>query len=455
VIEILREGEPGFDERLAAIEGRAEAEGTGPETAVRRILADVRRRGDAALAELTKRFDGVDVASRLEIPQAELRAAKRALPREARRALELAAERIRDYHERQVQPGWSYREAGGFRLGQKVDPLERVGVYVPGGRASYPSSVLMNVIPAKVAGVGEVIAVSPPAPAEGSYAAVLAAAAIAGVTRFFRVGGAQAVAALAYGTESIPRVDKIVGPGNVYVQTAKRLVFGRVGIDNFAGASEVLVVADRSANPRWVAADLLSQAEHDEMASAVCVTDSAPFARALAVAIGEQLERLPRREIAAESVRRYGAIFVVRGRRRMIELANRIAPEHLELAVEDPNEWLPKIRHAGAIFLGSFAPEPFGDYLAGPNHVLPTGGTARFGSPLGVYDFVKRTSLIEGSPKAVRELGPAVVTLARLEGLEAHARAIEVRVAEKGTVPGEKGTVPFSGTTTKRRRKRG
>ena len=426
MIAIFREGEPGFEERLRAIEARAEAEEAGPEATVREVIAAVRKNGDRALRELTLRFDGVDVGS-LEIPRSELLAAKRALPRADRRALELAASRIRAFHERQKAKGWRYRDRSGLLLGQKIEPLDRVGVYVPGGRGAYPSSVLMNVVPAKVAGVGEVIAVSPPSPAEGSYAAVLAAAAIAGVTRFFRVGGAQAVAALAYGTESIPRVDKIVGPGNVWVQTAKRLVFGRDGIDNFAGASEVLVIADRHANPVWVAADLLSQAEHDPTASSVCVTDSAKLAERIAEEVAAQLASLPRRDVATESLRRYGGVFVVRGRAAMTELANRLAPEHLELAVANPEAWLPKIRHAGAIFMGGYAPEPVGDYLAGPNHVLPTGGTARFGSPLGVYDFVKKTSIIGGTAKALAELGPEIARLARLEGLEAHARAVEVR----------------------------
>ncbi|MGH7858044.1 MAG: histidinol dehydrogenase, partial [Candidatus Binatia bacterium] len=298
---------------------------------------------------------------------------------------------------------------------------------------AYPSSVLMNVVPAKVAGVGEVIAVSPPSPAEGSVQAVLAAAAIAGVDRFFQVGGAQAIAALAFGTETIPRVDKIVGPGNLYVQTAKRIVFGmgRVGIDNFAGASEVLVVADRTANPAWVAADLLSQAEHDSSASAVCVTDSASLAESVAAEVGRQLASLPRREIAAQALGRFGGIFVVASIRQAIGIVNEIAPEHLELAVAKPEGWLAEVRHAGAIFLGSHAPEPLGDYLAGPNHVLPTGATARFGSPLGVYDFVKRTSVIGGSPKALARLGPDVATLARLEGLDGHARAVEIRLGKK------------------------
>ena len=427
-IEIFRAGTAEFAERLQAIAERAAAQDGDVEPVVREILRQVRVGGDRALVEATLRFDRVDVGGNLEISRRELRSAEESLEAGARRALRLAARRIREFHRRQVQKGWRYRDSAGLVLGQKVGPLERVGVYVPGGRASYPSSVLMNVIPAKVAGVGEVIAVSPPSPMEGSYPAVLAAASIAGVDRFFRVGGAQAVAALAYGTESIPRVDKIVGPGNVFVQTAKRLVFGRVGIDNFAAASEVLVVADRSANPEWVAADLLSQAEHDEMASAVCVTSVPALAESVASEVERQLARLPRRETAARALARFGGIFVVDGVRQAIEVANTIAPEHLELAVERPENWLAGVRHAGAVFLGSHVPEALGDYLAGPNHVLPTGATARFGSPLGVYDFVKRTSIIGGSERALRRLGPAVVRLAELEGLEAHARSVKVRL---------------------------
>ena len=427
-VPVLRVGEPGFDERLRAIAERVSAPDADVEPTVRAILADVRARGDGALSEATRRFDGVDLEGRIEISREELRAAEASLDAGTRRALRFAARRIRDFHKRQVQKGWRYRDALGLVLGQKVDPLDRVGIYVPGGRASYPSSVLMNAIPAKVAGVGELIAVSPPSPMEGSYPAVLAAAAIAGVDRFFRVGGAQAVAALAYGTETVPRVDKIVGPGNVYVQTAKRLVFGLVGIDNFAGASEVLVIADRSTKPEWVAADLLSQAEHDELASAVCVTTSAAVADAVRIELERQLGSLPRRETAERSLRRFGAIFVVDGMRQATDVANRIAPEHLELAVERPERWLAGIRHAGAIFLGSHAPEAVGDYVAGPNHVLPTGATARFGSPLGVYDFIKRTSIIGVTPKALRRLGPAVVQLAEIEGLEAHARSVKVRL---------------------------
>jgi histidinol dehydrogenase len=427
-IEIYRAGEAAFEDRLRAIAERAVGDDAGVESAVRKILAEVRTRGDRALIETTSRFDGVDVSAGLEIPRRELAAAEAGLDPGARRALRLAARRIRDFHRHQIQTGWRYRDPTGLVLGQKVEPLERVGVYVPGGRAAYPSSVLMNVIPAKVAGVAEVIAVSPPSPTEGNYLAVLAASSIAGVDRFFRVGGAQAVAALAYGTETVPPVDKIVGPGNVYVQTAKRLVFGRVGIDNFAAASEVLVVADRSATPQWVAADLLSQAEHDELASAVCVTDESELAEAVAGEVERQLTALPRRETAAKALGRFGGIFVVDGMARAIEVANRIAPEHLELAIERPEKWLPKVRHAGAVFLGSHVPESLGDYVAGPNHVLPTGATARFGSPLGVYDFIKRTSIIGGTERALRRLGPAVVRLAELEGLEAHARAVKVRL---------------------------
>ena len=430
-LPILRVGRPGYEERLRAIADRVSAGDAEVEPIVREILADVRRGGDQALVEATRRFDGADVEGRLEISREELEAAEATIDPAARRALKLAARRIRDFHKRQVQKGWRYRDPVGLVLGQKVDPLERVGVYVPGGRASYPSSVLMNVIPAKVAGVDEVIAVSPPSPMEGSYPAVLAAASIAGVDRFFRVGGAQAVAALAFGTKSVPRVDKIVGPGNVWVQTAKRLVFGFVGIDNFAGASEVLVIADRSTKAEWIAADLLSQAEHDELASAVCVTASEAVADAVHAEVVRQLALLPRRETAERSLARFGAIFVVDGMRQAVEIANTIAPEHLELAVEKPERWLPAIRHAGAVFLGPYAPEAIGDYLAGPNHVLPTGATARFGSPLGVYDFIKRTSIIGGTERALRRLGPAVVQLAELEGLEAHARSVKVRLRSK------------------------
>ena len=431
VIGIFRQGEDEFDERLRAIARRSENDDPVAEASVREIVELVRDGGDREVRRWTARFDRDDLARGFEVPRTELRRAERALAPRARAVLRLAAQRIRVFHEKQRQTGFRFRDTSGLVLGQKVEPLERVGVYVPGGRASYPSSVLMNVIPARVAGVREVIAVSPPSPAEGSHAAVLAAASIAGVDRFFRVGGAQAVAALAFGTESIPRVDKIVGPGNVYVQIAKRIVagMGRVGIDNFAGASEVLVVADRTANPEWVAADLLAQAEHDETAAAVCVTDSATIAGAVAGEVDRQASALPRRETVLAALERFGGIFLVSSVARAVEIANEIAPEHLELAVAKPEKWLEKIRHAGAVFLGCEAPEALGDYLAGPNHVLPTGATARFASPLGVYDFVKRTSVIAGSRRALANLGPDVVELARLEGLEAHARSVEVRLA--------------------------
>jgi histidinol dehydrogenase len=428
VIDIQRAGGAGFRRRLLAIAERAGAADGDVERAVRAIVERVRKDGDRALVAATRRFDRVDVSGGMEVPRAELARAERSIDPASRRALRIAARRIREFHRRQRQRSWRYRDRSGLVLGQKIEPLERVGVYVPGGRASYPSSVLMNVIPAKVAGVAQVIAVSPPTPLEGSYRAVLAAASIAGVDRFFRVGGAQAVAALAYGTETLPRVDKIVGPGNLYVQTAKRLVFGRVGIDNFAAASEVLVVADRSARAEWVAADLLSQAEHDEHAAAVCVTVSAALAQAVAYEIEKQLAELPRRETARRSLARFGAIFVVDNLREAIDVANTIAPEHLELCVERPERWLPGVRHAGAVFLGAHVPEALGDYVAGPNHVLPTGATARFSSPLGVYDFVKRTSVLGGTDRALRKLGPTVVRLAELEGLEAHARSVKVRL---------------------------
>jgi histidinol dehydrogenase len=347
------------------------------------------------------------------------------LPREVRANLRLAARRIRVFHERQRQESWRFRDATGAVLGQQVTPLDRAGVYIPGGTAAYPSSVLMNVIPAKVAGVGEVIGVTPPGRAAD---AVLAAARIAGIDRLFRVGGAQAIAALAYGTRLIPRVDKICGPGNIWVATAKRLVFGAVDIDMIAGPSEVLVIADAAATPAHVAADLLSQAEHDPLAASILVTPSASLVARVQAELQTQLAALPRREIARRALRRHGTAFVTASLAEAVELANRLAPEHLELAVRDPERWVKKIRHAGAIFLGEHAPEPFGDYLAGPNHVLPTGGAARFSSPLGVYDFIKRSSIIGASRATLAKLGPPVIALARLEGLEAHARAVALRV---------------------------
>jgi histidinol dehydrogenase len=351
-----------------------------------------------------------------------------------RRDLGLAARRIRAFHARQRERSWAFRDASGARLGQLIRPLERVGVYVPGGRAAYPSSVLMAAVPARVAGVGEVIAVSPAGP-DGHPPVILAACHVAGVDALYRIGGAQAVAALAYGTATVPRVDKIVGPGNVFVATAKRQVYGQVDIDSIAGPSEVLIVADGTANAGVIAADMLAQAEHDPLAASVCVTPDRRLAERVAGALAEQLAVLPRRALAARSLARFGAVVVTKSLADAVALANRLAPEHLELLVRSPNRWLPAIRHAGAVFVGAGAPEAFGDYLAGPNHVLPTGGTARFASPLGVYDFVKRTSLIEAGPRTLARLGPVAARLARLEGLEAHARSVERRLQD-GTAPG-------------------
>ncbi len=415
--------------RLARLAARGTTTGERVEADVRRIIARVRREGDRALLNFTRRFDGVRLSrARLRVPPGAMEAAYRSLPARVRRDLGLAAGRIRAFHLHQRERSWSFRDASGARLGQRIEPLERVGVYVPGGRAAYPSTVLMTVIPARVAGVREVIAVSPVGK-DGDVSIVLAACHVAGVDILYRIGGAQAVAALAYGTGSVPRVDKIVGPGNVWVATAKRLVFGQVDIDAIAGPSEVLVVADGAADPELVAADMLAQAEHDPLAAAICVTPDHRLAARVAAALDRQLASLPRRAVAARSLANFGAIVVVRSLAEAVEIANRLAPEHLELAVRAPSRWLARVRHAGAIFLGQDTPEAFGDYLAGPNHVLPTGGTARFASPLGVYDFVKRTSIIEASPRTLARLGPAVVRLARLEGLDAHGRAVERRLA--------------------------
>jgi len=426
---------------LARLEARGGTAGAPVEARVRRIVAAVRRRGDRALLALTRQLDGVRLAPRqLRVAPPAMAAAYRALPAQVRRDLALAARRIRAFHRRQRERSWWFRDRSGARLGLRVAPLERVGVYVPGGRALYPSTVLMTVIPARVAGVNEVIVVSPgPAPV------ILAACHLAGVDTLYRVGGAQAIAALAYGTETVPRVDKIVGPGNVYVATAKRLCYGQADIDQIAGPSEVLIVADRTADPEFAAADMLAQAEHDPLAAAVCVTPDAGLASRVAAALDRQLAVLPRRAIAMRALAAFGAILIVRSLDEAIAIANRLAPEHLELAVRKPAHWMNHVHHAGAVFLGQDAPEAFGDYLAGPNHVLPTGGTARFGSPLGVYDFVKRTSVIEARPRTLAQLGPAVVRLARLEGLDAHGRAVELRLAARRRRPAGRGRARVRG----------
>lgn len=396
------------------------------------ILADVQARGDAAVLEYTARFDGlqVDGMAELELTQAELKAAFDAIPAVQRGALEAAAARVRRYHEAQKQASgesWSYRDEDGTLLGQKVTPLDRVGIYVPGGKAAYPSSVLMNAIPAHVAGVGEIIMVVP-TPQGARNPLVLAAAYVAGVTRAFTIGGAQAVAALAYGTATVPKVDKITGPGNAYVASAKKRVFGTVGIDMIAGPSEILVLADGSTPPDWVAMDLFSQAEHDELAQSILLCPDAAYIDAVQAAIDRLLPEMPRAAIIAKSLSDRGALILTRDMDEACAISNRIAPEHLEVSSTDPHRWEPLLRHAGAIFLGAYTSESLGDYCAGPNHVLPTSGTARFSSPLGVYDFQKRSSLIEVSEQGAQKLGSIAAELAYGEGLQAHARAAELRL---------------------------
>lgn len=398
---------------------------------VEEIIAAVRQRGDAAVVEYTARFDGLEVAdmAALTLDRARLEQALARITPEQRQALEVAAERVRSYHEHQRQESWRYTEADGTVLGQKVTPLDRVGLYVPGGKASYPSSVLMNAIPAKVAGVPEVVMVVP-TPRGEINELVLAAACLAGVDRVFTIGGAQAVAALAYGTESIPGVDKIVGPGNIYVATAKRAVFGQVGIDMIAGPSEILVVCDGQTDPDWIAMDLFSQAEHDEDAQSILLCPDAAYLDAVEASLNKLLGTLERADMVRISIENRGALIKVDSLEQACEVANRIAPEHLELSVADPEGMLPQIRHAGAIFMGRHTPEALGDYCAGPNHVLPTSGTARFSSPLGVYDFQKRSSVIYCSPEGASELGKVASVLARGESLTAHARSAEYRIKQ-------------------------
>ena len=398
------------------------------------ILADVKLRGDAAVLDYTARFDGLTVASMgaLELTQAELKAAFDAIPAAQRDALQAAAQRVRTYHEAQKKASgesWSYQDEDGTLLGQKVTPLDRVGIYVPGGKAAYPSSVLMNAIPAHVAGVGEIIMVVP-TPKGEKNALVLAAAYVAGVTRAFTVGGAQAVAALAYGTDTIPAVDKITGPGNAYVAAAKRRVFGTVGIDMIAGPSEILVLADGSTPPDWVAMDLFSQAEHDELAQSILLCPDLAYIEQVQQSINRMLGEMPRAEIIAKSLNGRGVLIHTRSMEEACAISNRIAPEHLEISSVEARRWEPLLKHAGAIFMGAYTSESLGDYCAGPNHVLPTSGTARFSSPLGVYDFQKRSSLIEVSEAGAQTLGLIAAELAYGEGLQAHARAAELRLAQ-------------------------
>jgi histidinol dehydrogenase len=428
MIQLFHFTDPGFEAAFKDIIERRESVPQGIEKTVEEIIAAVRSRGDGALFEYTARFDRLELTTEtLEVSEEEIDRALAAVSQESLDVLKLAAGRIASYHRKQKTETWLSTEEEDVLLGQMVRPLDRVGIYVPGGKAAYPSSVLMNAVPARVAGVEEVIMVVP-MPGGEVNPHVLAAAHLAGVDRIFKVGGAQAVAALAYGTESIPRVDKITGPGNIYVATAKKMVFGQVDIDMIAGPSEILVINDGSGNPAHIAADLLSQAEHDELASSILITTDAKFAEEVRLAVEEQLDKLPRRTIARSSIDQYGAVIVAGSLDDAIAFSNRIAPEHLELAVDNPFEILPRIRHAGAIFMGHYTPESAGDYLAGPNHTLPTGGTARFFSPLGVDDFIKKSSIVSFSRQGLQRLGESIVHIAELEGLEAHARSVSIRL---------------------------
>jgi histidinol dehydrogenase len=424
-IRLIKTTDAGFKPLLKTILGRRGARGGDVDQRVSEIVGAVQRQGDRALLRYTALFDRVRLTrATMEVTALESERALAQVPRKDLTLLELAAKRIAAFHRRQVQRSWQYRDPLGMVLGQRITPLERVGVYVPGGKASYPSTVLMNVIPAKVAGVKEIIMTSPIA---DDGAIILAAARLAGVDRVFRVGGAQAIAALAFGTQSVPKVDKIVGPGNLFVATAKRMVFGEVDIDSIAGPSEILLLADTSADPVHVAADMLSQAEHDELAAALCLTLSMALAQKIQRAVEDGLRQTKRQTITLQSLHKYGAIIVARDQKEMIELANAIAPEHIELIVRRPNQLAKQIRNAGAMFLGPYSAPPLGDYFAGPNHVLPTGGSARFFSPLGTYDFLKRTTMIHAEKRALKALAPKITHLARLEGLDDHARAVEAR----------------------------
>ena len=434
-MKIFSTKEKGFIRALDAVLKRGESDTSEAEEAVKAIINGVRENGDKALLKYTERFDKVRFSNMRDAlcTRQEIERALGNIPKVDSDIIKLAAKRIRAFHKKQLPKSWFFKEKNGTLLGQRVTPLERVGIYVPGGKAVYPSTVLMNAIPAKVAGVKEIIMATPPSK-NGINSYVLAAAKIAGVDKIYKVGGAQAVAAMAYGTESIPKVDKIVGPGNIYVATAKRLVFGVVDIDMVAGPSEILIINDGTGAPSWIAADLLSQAEHDELASGILLTTSTKMAEAVAREVEKQLRELKREAIARVSIERYGAIVITKNLAEAADIANRIAPEHLELFVKKPFELLKKIKNAGAIFLGPNTPEPIGDYMAGPNHTLPTGGTARFSSPLGTEDFIKRSNVLSFSKKAVEKLGKSVVRFTEMEGLGAHGKsvAIRIRAAKQG-----------------------
>jgi len=426
-MRIIATGDSLFEETFQRIVRRGRVFDARIGEAVKDIVDDVARRGDAALFAYTKQFDQTDLdAGSVEVSASEWQEARARVTRKDMAVLQLAGRRIEAFHQRQIITDWSCADEDGVELGQRISPLEKVGIYAPGGLAAYPSTVLMAAIPAKIAGVKEILLVSPVK--GGALNPLIAAAArLSGVTRIFKIGGAQAIAALAYGTESVPRVDKIVGPGNAYVATAKRMVYGQVAIDMIAGPSEVLIIADGSADAAFIAADLLAQAEHDEFAGAVLLTPDKKLARRVASAVDEQLARLPKQSVAGRSLDAYGAILLTQDLDEAVALANRFAPEHLELMVENPQALLAGVRHAGAVFLGDFTPEALGDYLAGPNHILPTGGTARFSSPLGVYDFIKRTSVLSFSAAALNRYRAQAEHFARIEGLDGHARSLAVR----------------------------
>ena len=440
MLRLLEFGSPALERFVESLARPGGDIDEGVDKTVTKIVAQVRRGGDRALISLTRRFDGLKLErERIRVSDEEIQSALHALAPAEQDALELAARRIVQFHRRTLLRPFSYRDPTGMRLGQLIRPLKRVGIYVPGGTGAYPSSVLMNAIPARVAGVREIVMVSPGSK-RGDRPGVLAAAAIAGVSEIYRLGGAQAIAALAYGTETISPVDKIVGPGNAYVQAAKRIVYGTVDIDKMAGPSEVLVIADERANPKWVAADLIAQAEHgsgDE--SAILLTTSGSLADRVRTAVEIALRDLPQAAAVRLALKKRGAAIVLPGLNEAFKLANRIAPEHLELDIANPARWLPEISAAGAVFLGRMSPAPLGDYLAGPNHVLPTGRSARFASPLGAYDFVKRTSIIGASKMAVDKLGPDVARLARMEGFEGHARSMELRLKRKAATTQHRG----------------
>lgn len=416
-----------FKKTLKTILGRGDSDSSKFEPIVREILEAVKTSGDKALLSYTEKFDGVNLKGKLKVTDSEIKSALKEVSKKDKFVMEEAADRIESFHKNQLQSSWMYLEGNGTVLGQKVSPLNRVGVYVPGGKASYPSTVLMSAIPARVAGVNEVVMATPPNKKGKINPFVLTAASISGVDKIFKMGGAQAIGALAYGTKTIPQVDKIVGPGNIYVATAKKLVFGTVDIDMVAGPSEILIINDGSGRADWIAADLLSQAEHDELASSILITTSTKMAKAVRVEVATQLKKLKRKEIASASINSYGLIITVKTLNEAFKISNNIAPEHLELAVDNAKDYLKKVTNAGAVFLGHYTPEALGDYVAGPNHTLPTGGTARFSSPLGVYDYIKRTSVIGYTEADLKSIAKTTERFAKMEGLDGHAKSVSIR----------------------------